>query len=119
MEKYLFHCQLKMKHMQSGSERVKFSTEFFAIPRINERVMFYDVSDYFLENKEEGKKLYRSTLDMDDPVSVTAKVTQIIHFDTTMCEDMRVLKGVIDANAVGLLYLDELDEEPICPTGSP
>lgn len=120
MNKYLFHCQLKMKHMKSGKQRVKFNAEFFTIPRINERVMFHDVYEYFLENKDEGARLFASTLDMDDHVYALCKVVQVVHFDKTMVENNKASEGIVDGNALGILYLDSLeDDESICPTGAP
>ena len=106
--------------MNSGIERLKFNAEFFCIPRINERVMFHELSHYFLENRKEGERLfsYLSTLDLDDPISVTCKVSQIIHFDTTIIKN-NASSEVIHGNAAGVLYLDELQGEAICPTGAP
>lgn len=122
MKKYDFHCQLKLKRMANAEQRLKFNAEFSCIPRINERVMFYELCHHFLENREEEQRLHSffSPLDFDDPISVTCKVAQIIHFDKTTIEEHASFNSdAMGKNAIGVLYLDELENEPICPTGAP
>ena len=84
-------------------------------------VMFNELNDYFLENREEGKRLHDffSPLDFEDPLHVTCKVSQIIHFDHTIIEFNKRNSGVIEEKTIGILYLDELENEAICPTGAP
>lgn len=118
MKKYTFHCQLKLKQMDSGIERLKFNAEFFCVPRINERIMFHELSNYFLENRKEGERLFSYLSILNDPISVTCKVSQIIHFDCTMITENKLSESVA-GSAIGVLYLDELQGESICPTGAP
>lgn len=107
--------------MENASQRIKFNAEFFCIPRISERIMFHELSSHLLEDREEEKRLHSflSTLDLDDPISVTCKVSQIIHFDHTMVDINEQNSGVVNEKAIGVLYLDELNNEDICPTGAP